>query len=140
MNEPWTGAWRWLSEALNGRPTITSTRYCYLAVAKNRSPVASTPISDADAAELFRGITGAGGGTLETTVKGDEWSQINANFVAHSPEHASSTVLRAVQVSGDDMAQQVLGPDGKVLADHHYVRITDAGDSELAGAWELAGC
>ena len=137
MNEAWTGAWRWVSGNADGRPTITSTRYCYLVVRKNRSPATSTPLSDADAATLLRGILAAAGGTLETTVNGDEWSQIHTNFVALYPKDASSTVLRAVQVSGDDMAEQVLDPDGNVLDDNQYVRISHAGDSDLAGAWEL---
>ena len=46
-------------------------------------------------------------------------------------------MLRSVQVSGDDMTQQVLGPDREILAEHKYTRITDAGESELAGAWEV---
>ena len=35
------------------------------------------------------------------------------------------------------MIQQVLGPDREILAEHEYTRITNAGESELAGAWEV---
>ena len=137
MNEAYSGAWRWVSDSADGRPTITNTRYCYLAVRKIRRSVTSTPLSDSDAAALFRSIGGAGGGTLDTTEEGEDWLQVNTNFVGLYPKDSSSTVLRAVQVSGDDMAQQVLGPEREVLADHRYVRITDAGESDLAGAWEV---
>lgn len=137
MNEPWTGAWRWVSDRFDGRPTVTSTRYCYLAVAKGRTPVISERLSDADAATLFRGVGVAGGGVIETPVDSDESLQTNTNFVGLYPKDATSSVLRAAQVDGDKMAQQVLGPGGEVLAEHHYVRISDAGSSDLAGAWEL---
>lgn len=136
MSEPWTGAWRWVIDRADGRPTISTTRYCFMAAQKDRTPKAE-PLSDSDAATLIRSVMGAGGGTLETTVEGDEWIQVNSNFVGFLPHQAASTVLRAVQVSGDDMSQQVLGTEREILADYRYARISDAGESDLAGAWEV---
>ncbi len=107
-----------------------------MSVQKDRTPKAE-PLSDSDAADLIRSVNGAGGGTLEDVSEGDELLQINSNFVGFLPKQATSTVLRSVQVSGDDMTQQVLGPDREILAEHKYTRITDSGESELAGAWEV---
>ena len=95
------------------------------------------PLSDSDAADLIRSVNGAGGGTLEDVSEGDELLQISSNFVGFLPNHATSTVRRSVQVSDDDMIQRVLGPDREILAEHKYTRITHAGESGLAGAWEV---
>lgn len=136
MNEPWTGAWRWIIDGADGRPTATATRYCYMSVQNGRIPK-SEPLSDSDAADLIRSVNGAGGGTLEDVSEGDELIQIHSNFVGFLPKQAASTVLRAAQFSGEDMFQQVLGPDREILADYKFTRITDVGESELAGAWEV---
>lgn len=136
MSDQWTGAWHWEVGTSDGRPTLTTTRYCYMSVQKDRTP-RTEPLSDSDAAYLVRSVNGAGGGALEDVSEGDELLQINTNFVGFLPNHAASTVLRAVQVSGDHMSQQVLGPEREILADHKYTRITEAGESELAGAWEV---
>ena len=136
MSEQWTGAWHWEIGTADGRPTLTTTRYCYMSVQKDRTPKAE-PLSDSDAADLIRSVNGAGGGTLEDVSEGYELLQVNSNFVGFLPKQATSSVLRSVQVSGDDMTQQVLGPDREILAAHEYTRITDAGESELAGAWEV---
>jgi hypothetical protein len=137
MNEPWTGAWRFVTSGADGRPTATTTRYCYMSVQKDRTPKAE-PLSDSDAADLVRSVNGAGGGSFEDVSEGDELLQTHSNFVGFLPKQATSTVLRSAQVSGDDMSQQVLGPDREILADHKFTRITEAGESELAGAWEVS--
>lgn len=137
MSEPWTGAWRWVTEGRRGRPTVASTRYCYMAVAEGRTSLAPGDESDAGLAELFRGVTTGGAGVIVSPIDGDESLQTNTNFVGTYPTAASASVLRQTVMDGDNMLQRVLGPDREVMAEHSYVRISDAGSSELAGAWEL---
>ena len=136
---PWVGAWEWLSDSYEGRPTLTETHFCYAFAQKDRQVPSGAIPSEAEAAALFRSFGGGAAGTLIAEQAGDEWLLEYVTHVDAWPANVGRRTQWAFSVQGDRMYGQVIGA-GETRSPEppfSYSRLSKPGSSPIAGAWKL---
>ena len=135
MAPPWTGAWQWQSDEYDGRLILTENYACHVFAQKGRQPPQGERPTEAESAALFRSF-GAGAGPITATQDGDEWFIDAVSSLAHHPAAVGINVRRAVRVKDDQMSAEQIGSDGTRSPTTLYRRLSGAGSTPLAGAWE----
>ena len=137
MGLPWAGAWEWLSDEYDGRPTLLERYFCYVFAQKERQPPEGGHPTEAEAAALFRSMGGAAAGTITSTQEADEWLIEMLSTVELLPLAVGTRLPWAFRVEGDRMFGQVITGDGTRTPAFTYRRLSGPGSTSLAGAWEL---
>ena len=135
---PWVGAWHWLHETQDGRLILTEDWFCGVFGAKERIAPPGEQLSEAEAAALFRSMSGPMCGPVRVlSATADEWVLETLREVSARPRSLGGRTERPTRVSGNRMSGDVIGADGTVTDTWSYQRLSDLGTSSLSGAWEL---
>lgn len=132
MASPFSGAWRDTSDTTDGFYLLTDTHFSYLWTDKGRPAITGAP-TDEDAAALFRSMSSRAG-TNRFTAQGDAWQNVSTMLVSADPASVGREVVETWAFEEERSFMRVLLPDG---ATFRLERVSDAGTSPFAGAWEL---
>jgi len=132
MASPFSGAWRDVSDTHDGFYLLTETHFCYLWADKGRPAITGAPTDD-DAAALFRSMSSRAG-TNRFTAQGDAWQNVSTMLVSADPASVGREVKETWAFEEGRSFMRILLPDG---ATFHVEKVSDAGTSPFAGAWEL---
>lgn len=135
---PWEGAWHWLHETQDGRLIRTENWFCGVFGAKDRPPPRGEQPTQAEAAALFRSMPGPMCGPVNvlSATERESVHESLSELSAH-PVNRGRRTRWHTRVEGDKMYSDVVRGDGTIRNTWSYQRLSDPGDSSLAGAWEL---
>lgn len=131
----WTGAWSWVSGDYKGSLILTDRHFCEVSSRRDRNITKENQTAEIETANWFKSYE-AKAGSLNLTRNGDNTLIEMTASIAHHPAHVGDVEIRSLNLESDQMSVVRIDSDGKHSKSVSYERLSNTGETPLAGAWE----